>query len=83
MAVYPTVSVSATDGWTLSAGMPSTSAACMAIDVREPPMSVEPSTSVIVPSAFTPMWHLESKPMLNQKPMATPRPLYVPSTGVS
>ena len=46
----------------LRPGMPSTSAACMAMDAREPPMSVEPSTRPMVPSAFTLMLALDRQP---------------------
>ena len=47
------LSVSGTMGSTSSTGIPSVSAACMATDVRVPPMSTEPSRSVTVPSAFS------------------------------
>ena len=80
-AVYPTESVSAVAGCTSSAAIPKTSAACMAIDVREPPMSVEPSTRLIVPSEFTEMKQLDGIPALNQKPIATPLPWLGPSSG--
>jgi hypothetical protein len=40
----------------------------MAIDVRVPPMSVEPSTRLTVPSALTLAVALDFRPQLNQKP---------------
>ena len=51
--VYPTESVSPTEGCTSSAARPKTSAACMARAGREPPMSTEPVTSVIEPLGVT------------------------------
>src|ERR1700730_8362564 len=68
------MSVSATTGLTSSARMPSASAICMATEVRVPPISVEPSTRLTVPSALTLAVALDFRPMLNQKPDATPRP---------
>ena len=53
VAVYPMVSVSATDGFTSSAVIPRTSAACIATAVRVPPMSTEPSIRLMVPSVLT------------------------------
>ena len=50
--------------------------------VRVPPMSVEPSTSVTVPSALTLAAALLFSPMLNQKPLAIPRPRFLPTSGV-
>ena len=46
------LSVSTTDGLTDSALIPRTSAACIAIDALDPPMSVEPSVKITVPSIF-------------------------------
>ena len=46
----------------LRRAMPSVSASCMAMLVREPPMSVEPSSSVTVPSAFTLAEHARLQP---------------------
>ena len=51
--VQPTESVSTTLGLTSSAFIPRISAACMAIDVRLPPMSTEPVMRLIVPFALT------------------------------
>ena len=53
--VHPMVSVSTTVGDTSSAFIPRISAACMATAVREPPMSTEPVTRLIVPSLLTVM----------------------------
>ncbi len=58
--------------------MPSVSANCMATLVRVPPMSVEPSIRLTVPSGLTLAAALDFKPMLNQKPLAMPRPRYLP-----
>ncbi len=71
--------VSPTIGRTFSTGMPSTSAAIIAIEAREPPMSGLPDTTTAVPSSL--MWQaaLDSPPMLNQKPEAMPRPWLGPS----
>ena len=49
--------------------------------VRVPPMSVEPSTSVTVPSSFTAAEQLDAPPMLNQNPAAIPRPRFAPVRG--
>ena len=84
-SVCPTESVSATIGFTSSTGIPNVSANCMAIEVRVPPMSVEPSSSVTLPSLFSLASTLEVKPMLNQNPEAMPRPRFLPgavSSGV-
>ena len=72
---------SATDGRTASYLTPSGSASCIASDARLPPMSVEPSIRLIVPSEFTPATTLDCMPALNQKPEATPRPRFGPSIG--
>ena len=77
--VKPTESVSATTGRTWCACSPSTSAACMAMEARVPPMSVEPSTRLTVPSSLTLMVQEDCRPTLNQKPWATPRPRRRPS----
>ena len=61
--------------------MPSVSANCMATLVRVPPMSVEPSISITVPSGFTLAVAQLFMPILNQNPAATPRPRYLPSSG--
>src|SRR5438874_4041591 len=75
------MSVSPTTGRTSPAPMPSASASCMAIEVREPPISVEPSTRLTVPSALTLALALDFRPQLNQKPDATPRPLGISDFG--
>ena len=72
--VYPTESVSPTIGLMLSAGIPSTSAVCMANEARVPPMSGDPSTRLTVPSALTLAVALAGPVPLNQNPAATPRP---------
>src|SRR5216110_550230 len=46
----------------------------MAREAREPPMSMEPSTSVTVPSGLIDAAALELRPALAQKPSETPRP---------
>ena len=61
--------------------MPSVSASCMAMPVREPPMSVEPSIRVTMPSSFTLAEQLDAPPMLNQNPAAIPRPRFLPASG--
>ncbi len=71
--------VSPTIGRTFSTGMPSTSAAIIAIEAREPPMSGLPDTTTAVPSSLMCTAALDSPPMLNQKPEATPRPWLGPS----
>ena len=53
----------------------------MAIEVRVPPMSVEPSTRLTVPSALMLTIAEDWRPMLNQKPDATPRPRFGPVSG--
>ena len=75
-------SVSPMDGVTSSAAMPSTSATCMAMAARLPPMSGEPSTRLTVPSALTLATAVAGPLPLNQAPAATPRPLLGPSRGV-
>jgi len=54
----------------------------MAIEARLPPMSVEPSSRLTVPSALTAAEALDLPPQLNQIPAATPRPRCLPSSGV-
>ena len=61
--------------------MPSVSANCMAMLVRVPPISVEPSTSVTMPSPLTLAEQLDVPPMLNQNPAAIPRPRLAPESG--
>ncbi len=73
-AVNPIVSVSTTEGLTSSTGIPSTSAACMAMEVLDPPMSVDPSVRLMDPSLLTAILQAESKPILNQNPIAIPLP---------
>ncbi len=79
--VQPTESVSPTVGWTSSTPSPSTSAACIARTALIPPISTEPVTRAIVPSALTVTVAEDWLPPLNQKPMATPRPRFGPSIG--
>ncbi len=71
--------VSATIGRTRSTGMPRISAAIIAIEAREPPISGVPTATTAVPSSLTWIAALDSPPMLNQKPEATPRPWLGPS----
>ena len=71
----PTLSVSTTVGLTSSTGIPRTSAACIAIEVRLPPISVDPSLRFIVPSLLTAISQADASPMLNQNPIATPLPI--------
>ena len=66
-------------GRTLSSSMPSSSAAIMESEAREPPMSGVPATRATVPSSPTWRFAQVSPPMLNQKPEATPRPWFGPS----
>ena len=75
----PIEAVSATTGRTRSTGTPSTSAAIMAIEARDPPMSGFPVTTTAVPSSPTCTAAVDSPPTLNQKPTATPRPWLGPS----
>ena len=79
--VQPMESVSPTVGWTSSTERPRVSAACMASTARMPPISTEPVTSAMVPSALTVTVAEDWLPPLNQKPMATPRPRFGPSMG--
>ena len=65
-SVWPMESVSPTCGLTSSARRPKVSANCMATDVRVPPMSVEPSTKLTVPSALTLAVQEDLSPTLNQ-----------------
>ena len=71
----PSEWVSAITARTLSTGMPSSSAAIIEIEMREPATSVVPRMSVTEPSM--PMFKVPvvSPPRLNQKPAAMPRPL--------
>ena len=72
------LSVSTTDGLTDSALIPRTSAACIAIDALDPPMSVEPSVKITVPSIFNERFTADFSPILNQYPLAIPLPLSFP-----
>ena len=81
--VKPTESVSPTDGLTSVTGIPSTSANCCDTEVRVPPMSGEPSMSFTVPSLWMMAVALAGPVLLRQKPLATPRPRYGPSSGVA
>jgi len=66
--------VSATIGRTRSTGTPSTSAAIMAMEAREPPMSTEPVMMLAVPSMLMFTSALDCSAALCQYPSATPRP---------
>ena len=55
-------------GASRSTGMPSSSAAMIAIDAREPPMSGLPVRTTAEPSMFTETIALDCRPALNQKP---------------
>ena len=66
-------------GRTFSSSMPSSSAAMMQSEAREPPMSGVPAISVAVPSSLMLSEAQVSPPMLNQNPEATPRPWLGPS----
>ena len=79
MEVQPMESVSPTCGLTSSAVMPSTSANCIATAALVPPMSGDPSTKLIVPSAFTLAMAEDGPVPLNQNPAATPLPRLGPS----
>jgi hypothetical protein len=59
--------------------MPSVSAAIIAIEAREPPISGLPDATPTEPSSLTCTWALDSPPTLNQKPHAIPRPWFGPS----
>ncbi len=75
----PIALVSPTTGRTFSIGMPSTSAAIIAIAAREPPISGLPETTLAVPSSLICTAPEDSPPILNQKPQAMPRPWFGPS----
>ena len=79
MPEKPIEAVSPTIGRHFSMGMPSTSAAIIASEAREPPMSGLAETTLTVPSSLTWTAAEDSPPMLNQKPEATPRPWFLPS----
>ena len=64
--LYPMESVSLMLGWTSSAAMPNASAHIIAMDVREPPMSGEPSARLTVPSLLMEMEQLAGIPALPQ-----------------
>ncbi len=64
--------VSATVARTRSMGRPRVSAAIIAMEAREPPMSGLEETTVTPPSSSTWTAAELSPPMLNQKPAATP-----------
>ena len=73
-SVNPTTSVSPTTGRIECTSRPSSSAAISAIDARLPPMSGLPVITVAVPFSFRFTVALDASPMLNQNPLATPRP---------
>ena len=77
--VKPIEAVSATIGFTRSSGMPRVSAAIIAIEAREPPISGLPEATLTEPSSLTCTAALNSPPTLNQKPQAMPRPWLGPS----
>ena len=58
--------------------MPSSSAAIIVIEAREPPISGLPSLRLTVPSLLIAIETLVSPPKLNQNPQATPRPWFGP-----
>ena len=58
--------------------MPSSSAAINAIDARLPPMSGLPVSTMAVPFSLRLTVALDASPMLNQYPVATPRPWFLP-----
>ena len=74
MSVKPTDSVSATIGVMRSTASPSSSAAIKAMEARLPPMSGLPVTTAAVPSSLRLTVADDCSPMLNQNPVATPRP---------
>ena len=76
-------SVSAMEGLISVAGIPNTSAKCMAIAARLPPMSGDPSTRLMVPSGLTLATALAGPVPLNQAPAAMPLPWLGPSSGVA
>ena len=81
--LYPIESVSAMEGLTFSAGIPRTSATCIAIAALLPPISGDPSTKLTLPSGITLTTALAGPEPLNQAPAATPLPLLGPSIGVN
>lgn len=69
---------------TLSTSMPSSSATIIAIAARLPPAtSMVPIISATVPSSLTFSVEVVSLPMLNQNPVAMPRPWLGPSGTLS
>ena len=66
--------MSAITARTLSTGMPSSSAAIMLMEMREPATSVVPRMMVTDPSVAILSVPVVSPPRLNQKPVAMPRP---------
>ena len=68
------------DGLISVAGIPRTSAACIAIAARLPPMSGDPSTRLMVPSELTLAVALAGPVPLNQAPAAIPLPRFGPSS---
>ena len=80
--VKPMESVSATDGFTSSAFMPSASAACIARATRVPDRSAEPVIRLMVPLPLTLIVADDPlPPPCIRYPTATPRPWYMPSSG--
>ncbi len=70
----PSELVSEKETRTLSTGMPSSSAAIMAMEIREPATSAVPITTVTVPSGAKVNDPAVSPPRLNQKPVDIPLP---------
>ena len=62
----PMLLVSPISTWTLLWSMPSSSAAMLAVEAREPPMSGWPVITTTVPSSLMFTWALDSPPALNQ-----------------
>ena len=80
--LYPMESVSAMAGFTSFTVMPSTSATCIAMAARLPPMSGEPSIRLTVPSGLTDATAVAGPLPLNHAPPATPRPRSPLPTGL-
>jgi len=72
--LYPSWPVSPICTRILSIPTFSSSAAIMHNEARKPPMSGVPAVRESVPSSFSDSVTAVSPPMLNQKPLATPRP---------
>jgi hypothetical protein len=66
-------------GRSFSRSMPSSSAAIIHTEARDPPISGVPVINVAVPSSLMLSETQVSPPMLNQKPEAIPRPWFASS----